>query len=96
MQDSLSVYIPNSFLETKHTKIGNKAHLGGMEGVRKDPRRLKAGDSLSISDGRRRKREGKESREGRKEGEKGSEAREGIVSLGPNRGSAQFFVRYAS
>ena len=42
MQDSLSVYIPNSSIETK---IGNKAHLGGMEGVRKDPRRLKAGDN---------------------------------------------------
>ena len=47
MQDSLSVYIPNSSLETK---IGNKVHLGGfMEEVRKDPRRLKAGDNLSIS-----------------------------------------------
>ena len=64
------MYISNSSLKTK---IGNKAHLGGMEGVRKDPRRLKAGDSLYISDGRRREREGKESRDGRKEGEKGSE-----------------------
>ena len=57
------MYISNSSLKTK---IGNKAHLGGMEGVRKDPRRLKGGDSLSISDGRRREREGKEERRERK------------------------------
>ena len=33
MQDSLSVYTPNSFLETKHTKIDNKVHLGVIEGA---------------------------------------------------------------
>ena len=46
--------------------------MGGMEGVCNDPHRLKAGDNLSISEGRRSEREGKESKDGRNEREKGT------------------------